>query len=157
MSVDSSSLFRLVYRSHSGLEGSAQEKQSAIDVIVKRSGERNASAGITGALMFTHELFIQALEGPAAAVEAAFDRICCDLRHREIEVVECSPILECGFGDWSMRQLVPDISIEEHLSCAVDAEPSSENAIRAMKLMVALARPSMVRDHHVAPPAVLFR
>lgn len=138
---DTNGLFRLVYRSRSALKGSAGEVEATLSGILEASQRRNGESGITGALMFTRSLFVQALEGPAAAVEAAFDRICCDLRHTDLEVVECSPILERGFGDWSMRHLVPHDSTGETTSGAEDASALSETAIRAMKLMVVLAQP----------------
>ncbi len=141
MSFDTSDLFRLVYRSRSALEGRPEEVQQAVDDIVAASHRRNTDAQITGALMFTHSMFVQALEGPARAVEAAFDRICCDLRHNNLEVVECSPILERGFGSWSMRHLPPDASSRELLERSDDATVISDTAIASMKLMAFLSRP----------------
>lgn len=104
---DDADLFRVVYRSRSALDGTVPEIRAAADAILATSRRRNAEAGVTGALMCLGAVFIQALEGPAAAVEATFDRICCDLRHTGVEIVECGPILERGFGDWSMSHLVP--------------------------------------------------
>ena len=140
MLSDPADLFRLVYRSRCTLEGSAEELNAQIEAIVENSCRRNAEAGITGALMHTRRFFVQALEGPANTVEATFDRICCDHRHDEIEVVECSPILERGFGDWLMRRLVPDAAAGLQLDHADDVRALSETAVRAMKLMAALTR-----------------
>ena len=91
---DETDLFRLVYRSRSAVAGGAEDVRRAIEAVLAVSRRRNAAAGVTGALMFTRLYFVQALEGPTAAVEATFDRICCDLRHTGVEVVECGPVLE---------------------------------------------------------------
>jgi Sensors of blue-light using FAD len=133
-------LFRLVYRSRSTVEGTAEEVQRAIDAIVAASRRRNGQAGVTGALMFTGLFFVQALEGPAAAVEATFDRICCDLRHSNVEVVECGPVLELAFGEWPMSHLVPNADAGALLDRVERDTELADAATAAMKLMAALIR-----------------
>ena len=135
---DHTDLFRLVYRSRSTLRGSAEEVHQQVNRIVTLSRHRNAQAGVTGALMFTGLFFLQALEGPAAAVEATFDRICCDLRHSGVEVVECGPVLEPAFGDWSMSHLVPTIEAGALLDRVEHDTELADAASAAMKLMLTL-------------------
>ena len=140
MSHRTSDLFRLVYRSHSALDGSAPRVQAMIEGIIECSQRRNADAGITGALIYTQSLFVQALEGPALAVEAAFDRICCDLRHEKIEVAEYGPVLERGFGNWSMRLVRPDDPVPELYDDGSGVEDATEFAATTIKLMAVLLR-----------------
>jgi hypothetical protein len=135
---DHTDLFRLVYRSRSALRGDAEEVHQQVDRILTVSRHRNAQAGVTGALMFTGLFFVQALEGPAAAVEVTFDRICCDLRHSSIEVVECGPVLEPAFGDWSMSHLVPTTDAGALLDRVEHDTELADAASAAMKLMLAL-------------------
>ena len=136
--LDHTDLFRLVYRSRSDVRGDAEEVHRQVDQILTVSRHRNAQAGITGALMFTGLYFVQALEGPAAAVEATFDRICCDLRHSSVEVVECGPVLEPAFGDWSMSHLVPNADTGALLDRFEHDAELADAASAAMKLMLAL-------------------
>jgi hypothetical protein len=42
----------------------------------------NPAAGITGALLFSNELYLQYLEGPQAALEALWERLARDSRHQ---------------------------------------------------------------------------
>ncbi|MCJ2016928.1 BLUF domain-containing protein [Methylobacterium sp. E-065] len=135
---DTPDLFRLVYRSRSALRGDAEEVHRQVEQILIVSRDRNAQAGITGALMFTGLYFVQALEGPAAAVEATFDRICCDLRHTGIEVVECGPVLEPAFGDWSMSHLVLTADAGALLDRFEHDAEFADAASAAMKLMLVL-------------------
>lgn len=136
--TDNADLFRLVYQSRSALTGSVEEVQRTIDRILAVSRRRNAEAGVTGALMFTRLYFVQALEGPAAAVESVFDRVCSDLRHTGIEVIECGPVLEATFGGWSMSELVPDAHAGALLDHVKIADELADTAAAAMKLMAAL-------------------
>jgi hypothetical protein len=133
-------LFRLVYRSRSVFDGDADEVRRQVDQILTVSHHHNAQAGVTGALMFTGLFFVQALEGPAAAVEATFDRICCDLRHSSIEVVECGPVLEPAFGDWSMSHLVPSADAEALLDEVEHGIEFADAASAAIKLMLVLLK-----------------
>ena len=135
---DNADLFRLVYRSRSAIAGGAEAVQQTIDAVVAASQRRNAEAGVTGTLMFTGLFFVQALEGSAAAVEAIFDRICCDLRHTGIEVVECGPVLEPAFGGGAMSHLVPDAEAGALLDRLDSEAEYVEAAAAAMKLMLAL-------------------
>jgi hypothetical protein len=138
--LDTPDLFRLVYRSRCAITGTAEEVQRHIDRILTVSRHQNGQAGVTGALMFTGLFFVQALEGPTFAVEAAFDRICCDLRHSNVEVVECGPVLESAFGDWSMSHLVPAADSEALLDRVEHDTDLADAAATAMKLMTALIR-----------------
>ncbi|KNY19084.1 BLUF domain-containing protein [Methylobacterium sp. ARG-1] len=137
---DNADLFRLVYRSRSAIAGDAEAMQQTIDAVVAASQRSNAQAGVTGTLMFTGLFFVQALEGSAAAVEAIFDRICCDLRHTGLEVIECGPVLEPSFGNGAMTYLVPDVvagALLDRMGVEVEL---ADAAAAAMKLMAALVR-----------------
>ncbi|MFN7222855.1 MAG: BLUF domain-containing protein [Paracoccaceae bacterium] len=65
----------------------------------------NARDGITGALICRDDLFLQLLEGPEAAVEAAYARIRADDRHIEVRQLTRRMIADDGrmFGAWAMR------------------------------------------------------
>ena len=65
----------------------------------------NARDGITGALICRDDLFLQLLEGPEAAVEATYARICADDRHIEVRRLTRRLIADDArmFGAWAMR------------------------------------------------------
>ena len=63
---------------------------------------RNSSAEVTGHLLFDGLHFLQALEGPEAAVKSTLDRIAADSRHRDVNVLRMDPVTGRLFGEWSM-------------------------------------------------------
>jgi len=66
------------------------------------SRRNNAVTGITGLLMYESRLFMQALEGPRAAVEALFQKISRDPRHTDVQIV-CEDLIQSRyFGPWRM-------------------------------------------------------
>lgn len=62
----------------------------------------NTRDGITGALVCRHDIYLQMLEGPEAAVKAAYERIGRDDRHAEVVELLCEPVKERVFGEWAM-------------------------------------------------------
>jgi hypothetical protein len=95
-------LFRLFYRSDSELIGGEDAVREAAFGIADASSERNARDGITGALMFAGNVFVQLLEGERDALETTFERVCRDMRHRRIMVIDYSQIDERVFDTWAM-------------------------------------------------------
>jgi Sensors of blue-light using FAD len=65
----------------------------------------NTRDGITGALICRDDLFLQLLEGPEAAVDAAYARILADDRHIEVRPLARRMIADEArmFGAWAMR------------------------------------------------------
>ena len=97
-----SDLYRLVYTSRNLLDGGEDERSAAVAGILAVSKRNNARVGVTGALLFNAGSFAQVLEGPRAAVEATFERIQRDPRHSDVSVLQCEPVAERGFSNWSM-------------------------------------------------------
>jgi hypothetical protein len=95
-------LYRILYCSRSELEGAPAENVEAIQQILAKSRANNSRDGITGGLFFSDQCFAQVLEGPYDKVEEAFERIQCDMRHREVTVLEASSIAKRDFPAWSM-------------------------------------------------------
>ena len=76
--------------------------------ILQVSRENNAKADITGLLVTGGRRVLQALEGPAEAVDTTFLRIRRDPRHFAAVVLSRVPVDERVFGNWAMGcQLSP--------------------------------------------------
>ena len=75
---------------------------SGILLDARRCNDRD---GITGALICRDDLYLQLLEGPQAAVEAAYQRIARDDRHLEVRQLSRRNIADDGrmFARWAMR------------------------------------------------------
>ncbi len=63
----------------------------------------NRADGITGLLLSDGTRYLQAIEGPEAALRACFTRIRHDTRHYDIVTVSDEAIERRQFGEWSMR------------------------------------------------------
>jgi hypothetical protein len=144
MSDDPKDLFRILYRSRCAIEGSDLAVEEQVERLLAQSKAGNAKNGVTGALMLTASTFVQALEGPAAALEETFERICRDLRHVDVQLLEFSQIPERAFGGWSMSRVTADGAVGAlftHLAPPeVNSASTSEAATRAVELMKTLVR-----------------
>lgn len=141
-------IHRILYQSESLLTGTEREVRGRVDAIVAASQRSNTAAGLTGALLFTDGLFIQALEGEAKPLEATFERICRDLRHRRVLLHEFSEAPGRVFPDWSMTALAGDPqSGDLFIPGVVSAHRSARNST------LASAAIALMRGMLDGPPA----
>jgi len=143
---------RLLYRSDSVLAGLAGDIARETDGIVAAARRRNEASGITGALMLSSGVFIQVLEGPVSAVEATFERICCDLRHRHVRLLELAIAEERVFAEWAMVQVTPTLRLAQLCPSigAGDARLDASTAGAAIQVMRTL-----LLTKAVVPPATM--
>ncbi|MDP1616173.1 BLUF domain-containing protein [Phenylobacterium sp.] len=94
-------LQRLIYASRQNLPDGAPLDEVVSDII-RASIRNNREQSITGLLLVHGGWFVQALEGPAAAVQERFERIAGDPRHADPKVLEIEPASGRAFGDWNM-------------------------------------------------------
>jgi len=73
-----------------------------LHAMLAQARQRNEASGVTGVILYDRGVFLQVLEGDAAAVEATFARICRDPRHRNLFVLRRAPIAQHSFADWRM-------------------------------------------------------
>ena len=74
-----------------------------IAAILDVSRANNELDHITGVLVFNGGHFLQCLEGGRRAVSKRFIAIANDKRHRNIEILDFSPIAERRFPAWTMQ------------------------------------------------------
>jgi hypothetical protein len=98
-------LNRLLYTSRCAFSSTGDALVSDVRELARLSAERNAKAQLTGALIHVRGSFVQVLEGPAAALEQTFERICCDFRHDEMKLVDVAPIQSRAFAGWELALL----------------------------------------------------
>ncbi|CAN5903367.1 hypothetical protein BH11GEM2_BH11GEM2_40640 [soil metagenome] len=70
--------------------------------LLRVSRANNERDGVTGLLLYRGGNFLQALEGPAEAVQRTVERIARDARHHSITVLLEIEAEERLFGDWNM-------------------------------------------------------
>jgi len=77
--------------------------EAVLGTILLDARRCNTRDGITGTLIVRQDLFLQLLEGPAEAVDAAYQRISRDDRHINVRRLTRRDISERLFPDWAMR------------------------------------------------------
>jgi hypothetical protein len=85
-------LARVVYRSHSLLPETPEDRTPAVTEILRIARRNNIESGLTGVLLFDGTSFLQAIEGDIGHIESLYESIACDRRHENIEVIEFKPI-----------------------------------------------------------------
>ena len=94
-------LVRLLYASRATTPLTA----SVVDSILDQSRRNNPSAGVTGILCFSNDLFIQVLEGGRDLVCELYNTIVRDDRHVNVRILSYQEICERRFGGWTMGQV----------------------------------------------------
>ncbi|HEX8402455.1 MAG TPA: BLUF domain-containing protein [Allosphingosinicella sp.] len=70
--------------------------------ILSGARRNNPRDDITGALICRHDLYLQLIEGPPAAIDALYARIAADDRHDDVRLLLADEVAERLFPDWSM-------------------------------------------------------
>lgn len=107
-------MHRLIYTSTANLsdpiEGDADLRELA-----QEAATGNEQLGLTGMLTFVEGKFIQVLEGRLEQLEDVFERICCDFRHRDLQLIDLAPAKERKFSDWGMACMLGDEQADKEL------------------------------------------
>ena len=77
------------------------DNQEILDIL-KVSRQNNEREQITGMLLFKGGNFMQVLEGPEEMVLARYERIRKDARHKDVNLLNVTPIQEREFSKWEM-------------------------------------------------------
>lgn len=104
-------LHALVYVSHAA----GKLDNAYLDSILVDALALNQVAKVTGVLLFDGERFLQYMEGPEAAVSAAFLRVQRSRRHSGIRVLMRGEVEQRYFSKWSMACRHADASILQRI------------------------------------------
>jgi hypothetical protein len=94
-------LVRLLYASR--VAESAPD--GLIESLLQQSRRNNTALGITGVLCHGGDVFLQALEGGRDPVNALYNKIVVDRRHRQVTLLSYEDIFERRFSGWTMGQV----------------------------------------------------
>ncbi len=94
---------QLIYRSQPF--GYDKAMLAGILLAARRNNPRD---DITGALICRHDLYLQLIEGPEAAIDALFARIAEDDRHNDVRLLLDTRVDRRLFPDWAMLDDEPD-------------------------------------------------
>ena len=127
--------------------------EDAVGAILQHARERNAAAGVTGALAATPRYFAQLLEGAGAHLDELMHRIEQDRRHVDVTILRVDAITRRRLPDWSMAYAGPSAYVSRQIEPLV-GERLEANAIgtdRLFNLLVGLASPKPDGAAAIAP------
>jgi hypothetical protein len=141
-----SDLVQLTYVS----EACSGFEEHQIPELLRSIRPANARHHITGMLLYIQGTFLQILEGEAPEVDALYERIASDQRHRNVTLLIRQNVAERGFADWTMDYTTVDA--QDAGTLAGDPElfktagvPYRPTAEQARKLISTFRRPSWQR------------
>jgi len=139
------SVVRLAYISASLLADDPNEREQIADLLLT-SRRNNGEAEVTSALLATDRNFVQVLEGEREAVEATYERIARDPRHKDIVLILYESIEVRRFSEWAMAYIGPSQSAEEAVARVTSKVPACKSGPAARALVTfmtqMLAEPS---------------
>ena len=94
-------LVRLLYVSRAV----SPDSPEIIESILADSRAHNLGQGITGILCYGGGIFLQAIEGGRAQVNALYSHIVGDKRHKDVVLLHYEEISERRFSGWTMGQV----------------------------------------------------
>ncbi len=94
-------LVRLLYVSRAV----SPDSPEVIESILSDSRAHNLGQGITGILCYGGGIFLQAIEGGRTQVNALYNHIVGDKRHKDVVLLHYEEISERHFGGWTMGQV----------------------------------------------------
>ena len=108
-----SELIQLVYASRSKLKATNDpaDIKSGVARILTQSRRNNKSNNISGVLCHGDGCFFQCLEGDRDAVEALYERLHEDDRHRDVTLLLKRPVEARRFRLWAMKYLKVDQAV----------------------------------------------
>lgn len=110
--------------------------------ILAQAQENNMRNGITGALVFNHNCFLQSIEGARPVINELLRKLVKDDRHFALQVIECSEVDQRRWNKWTMKYLIPSDMNKEHalkFSAGTDFNPYLMSTAQIMMLMETLS------------------
>jgi hypothetical protein len=118
-------------------------KKEDIQNILLASRKNNDRSQITGVLCFSHNHFLQCLEGDRMFVNELYNRIAGDKRHVDPFIIDYTEISERSFSSWAMG-FVPDTEISRELILKYSPtgrfDPSEMSAASALGFLKAVTQ-----------------
>lgn len=149
-------LIRLTYFSENQIDPAAGSAVRILGQILGASNKYNQKSGITGALVFDDQWFVQSLEGDRSKVWATFDRIRKDPRHSDVVIAEVVDLQSRIFANWWMG-LATRTAATEHAFAPYllrgRLDPREMTASDMLSLMKALSQIGLHRELVERQPA----
>jgi hypothetical protein len=145
------SLVRLAYVSTSLLAHGPNDRGQVADILLA-SRRNNAESDVTGALLAIDRNFAQVLEGEREAVEAAYERIARDPRHKDIVLTLYESIEARRFTNWAMAYIGPSHAAKQAVARVTSKIPGCKSG-QAARGLVTLMSQMLIESKSALLPA----
>ena len=140
---------RLTYYSQNHIDPQTAPPVRMLSSILSASNRNNKPLGLTGALIFDNQWFMQVLEGEREKVWRTFERISEDERHTDMIVAEVVESDSRTFGNWWMGLATRNSSTEHVFASFLNdgkLDPRRMAATEILALMTAVSRLGLSRE-----------
>ncbi len=114
-----SELIRFVYVSQATFKpfsvGADSEIDSYVVNILNQSRKNNKNRNLVGALYYGNGCFFQCLEGQKTDIDALYQILLQDPRHKNLKILSSQPIEKIGFSSWEMKYATIDQEVRTFL------------------------------------------
>lgn len=114
-----SELIRFVYVSQATFKpfsvGADSEIDSYVINILNQSRKNNKNRNLVGALYYGNGCFFQCLEGQKTDIDALYQILLQDPRHKNLKILSSQPIEKIGFSSWEMKYATIDQEVRTFL------------------------------------------
>ena len=114
-----SELIRFVYVSQATFKpfsaGANSEIDSYVVNILNQSRKNNKNRNLVGALYYGNGCFFQCLEGQKTDIDALYQILLQDPRHKNLKILSSQPIEKIGFSSWEMKYATIDQEVRTFL------------------------------------------
>ncbi|MEM9168271.1 MAG: BLUF domain-containing protein [Pseudomonadota bacterium] len=123
--------------------------------------ERNLAADITGVLLHADGVFLQAMEGTAAALDATFARVSRDARHGDLSVLLRRAAPGRRFPERRLARLCPETScadLRDRLTALLETTPTDDLGEQVLARLAQVFPPAIgASGYAYAQPSVSMR
>lgn len=119
-------------------------RESDLDDLVRVSRRNNQKHGITGAMLFLENAFIQVVEGEDVAVSQLLDKLYADKRHHDIRIISDQKVATRNFRNWSMGVVTPSEEDKPQVLQEIQLANQSGESARDLSLMMPVCQTLMM-------------
>jgi hypothetical protein len=108
-------------------------EESELRALLQTSRFNNSRDGISGMLTYVKGMFFQMLEGPEDKVEATYQRISRDPRHKALRRIQATRIQRRHFPQWTMGFPTPNAQMMTRLTGYTDLSKNGSSELQRLK------------------------
>jgi Sensors of blue-light using FAD len=128
--MNTENVFSIVYASRAGAEFTSRDVRHKLKFFAQ---SQNSKYGISGMLVYCEGIFVQLIEGTELAVTSLYERIRCDPRHSDVDLLARTVSANRVYGKWTMGFVDGDDELIAHTLLETRFEAIAALRLRAQR------------------------